>query len=99
MRSRFSKENATSKLAMLQILISRFQRCFLYRNFAPTNRPCENFAMALSPQTAESLRFAAVSDELPIKIGRRSMLPFKEKEAKTENGISISLDVPMGKYQ
>ena len=47
-----------------------------------------------SPQTAEPLRFAAVSDDAPIKIGRRSVLLFKEKEAKAENEISISLNEP-----
>ena len=52
--------------------------------------------MVLPPQRRRNPGLNAVLDELPVKIGRRSVLLFKEKEAKTENEVSIPPNVPMG---
>ena len=91
----FSKENGASRIAMLQFLISGFLGCSFNKSLHLRTGLAQNSRWPCPPQTAESLRFAAVLDELPIKIGRRSVLLLKEKEAKAESEVPIPPNVPM----
>ena len=68
MRSRLSKETAASKLAMLHFLISGFPRCLFNGNLHLKTGLARNSRWSCPPQTAESLRFAAVSGTPPGKL-------------------------------